>query len=51
MVRAIMPFGYALMTLRFVQVLWALVTGKSDSLHLADEAADAMKLKAEESAA
>ncbi len=50
-VRAIMPFGYALMTLRFVQVLWALVTGKSDSLHLADEAADAMKLKAQEDAA
>lgn len=50
-VRAIMPFGYALMTYRFVQVLWQLATGESDSLHLADEAADAMKLKAEEKAA
>jgi C4-dicarboxylate transporter DctQ subunit len=49
-VRSIMPFGYALMTFRFLQVLWQLVTGKSDSLHLADEVADAMKLKAEESA-
>jgi C4-dicarboxylate transporter DctQ subunit len=36
--------------LRFVQVLWALVTGKSDSLHLGDEAAEALKLKSEESA-
>ncbi len=50
MARSIMPLGYALMTFRFVQVLWLLVTGKSDSLHLADEVADAMKLKAEESA-
>ncbi len=47
-VRAVMPFGYALMALRFLQVLWQLITGKSDSLNLADEAADAMKLKAEE---
>lgn len=50
MVRAILPVGFALLTLRFSQVLWALVTGKSDSLHLGDEVADAMKLKAEESA-
>lgn len=50
-VRAIMPLGYTLLSLRFLQVLWQLITGKSDSLHLADEAADAMKLKAEEGAA
>lgn len=50
-VRSILPLGYALMGFRFLQVLWQLVTGKSDSLHLADEAADAMKLKAEENAA
>ncbi|HRD97145.1 MAG TPA: TRAP transporter small permease [Rubrivivax sp.] len=47
-VRSIMPLGYALLTLRLVQVLWNLVTGKSDSLHLADEAAEALKLKAKE---
>ena len=47
-VRAIMPLGYALLTLRFLQVLWQLVTGKSDSLHLADEAAEALKLKSDE---
>ena len=49
-VRSILPLGYVLLVLRFLQVLWALVTGKSDSLHLGDEAADAMKLKAEEDA-
>jgi C4-dicarboxylate transporter DctQ subunit len=48
MVRSIMPFGYALLTLRFIQVLWKLVTGQTDSLHLADEAADALKLKAKD---
>ena len=47
-VRAVMPFGYTLLALRFLQVLWRLITGKSDSLDLADEAADALKLKAEE---
>lgn len=51
MARSILPLGYALMAFRFLQVLWQLVTGKSDSLHLADEAADAMKLKAEEGTA
>ncbi|WP_418316633.1 TRAP transporter small permease [Piscinibacter sakaiensis] len=49
MVRAILPLGYVLLTFRFIQVLWSLITGKSDSLHLGDEAADAMKLKSEES--
>ena len=50
-VRAILPLGYALMAMRFLQVLWQLVTGKSDSLHLADEVGDALKLKAKEEAA
>jgi C4-dicarboxylate transporter DctQ subunit len=50
-VRAIMPLGYALMTFRFLQILWQLVTGKSDSLHLADEVAEALKLKSKEEAA
>ncbi len=48
LVRSLLPLGYLLLTFRFVQVLWSLVTGKSDSLHLGDEAADAMKLKSEE---
>jgi C4-dicarboxylate transporter DctQ subunit len=45
----VMPIGYALIGLRFSQILWNLATGKTDSLHLADEAADAMKLRQQES--
>jgi C4-dicarboxylate transporter DctQ subunit len=48
--RSILPLGFGLLALRFGQVLWALITGKSDSLHLGDEAAEAMKLKSEEAA-
>jgi C4-dicarboxylate transporter DctQ subunit len=47
-VRSILPLGYALLTLRFLQVLWALIKGTSDSLHLGDEVAEAMKLKHDE---
>ena len=43
-----MPIGYILVGFRFSQILFNLVTGRADSLHLADEAADAMKLKAQE---
>jgi len=46
-VRSILPLGYALLALRFVQVLWALITGRSDRLHLGNEADDALKLKSE----
>jgi len=49
-VRSILPLGYALLTLRFVQVLWALITGRSDRLHLGNEAEDALRLKNESSA-
>lgn len=48
MARSILPLGYGLLGLRLLQVLWTLVTGRSDSLHLGDEVADALKLKAEE---
>ncbi|GAB4212561.1 MAG: TRAP transporter small permease [Rhodoferax sp.] len=47
-VLAVMPLGYALTGFRFLQILQGLITGKTDSLHLADEAAEALKLKAEE---
>ena len=47
----IMPIGYTMVAFRFLQILWNLVIGKTTSLHLADEAADAMKLKAEEETA
>lgn len=49
-VRSILPLGFALLALRFSQVLWALITGRSDSLHLGNEAEDALKLKSEEPA-
>lgn len=48
MARAVLPVGYTLLLFRFIQILWSLVTGKAETLHLADEAADAMKLKAQE---
>ncbi len=47
-VRAILPIGFALLVLRFLPVLYNLVTGKSDRLHLADEVEEALKLKAME---
>ena len=48
MVRSLLPLGYVLLTFRFLQVLWSLVTGQSDSLHLGDEIADAINLKSKE---
>ncbi|NDP38563.1 MAG: TRAP transporter small permease [Rhodoferax sp.] len=47
-VLAVMPLGYVLTGWRFLQIFSGLLTGKTDSLHLADEAAEAMKLKSEE---
>ncbi|MDD2882597.1 MAG: TRAP transporter small permease [Rhodoferax sp.] len=47
-VLAVMPLGFALTGWRFLQILIGLVTGKTDSLHLADEAAEALKLKSDE---
>lgn len=50
-VRSILPLGFALLALRFGQVLWALITGRSDSLHLGNEAEDALRLKSDGPAA
>ena len=47
-VLAVMPLGMALTGFRFLQILYDLATGRADSLHLADEAAEAMGLKAKE---
>lgn len=47
-VLAVMPLGIALTGFRFLQILTGLITGKTDSLHLADEAAEALKLKSDE---
>jgi C4-dicarboxylate transporter DctQ subunit len=48
MVLIIMPLGFLLTGWRFIQILVGLVTGKTDSLRLADEAAEAMRLKSDE---
>ena len=42
--RVILPLGFFLLGLRFMQVLWRLVTGQ-DARLLGDEAAEALKLK------
>lgn len=47
-VLAVMPLGLALTGWRFLQILTGLLTGKMDSLHLADEAAEALKHKGED---
>ena len=47
-VLAVMPLGMVLTGFRFLLVLYALATGRADSFKLADEAAEAMGLKAEE---
>jgi len=49
-VRAILPLGFTLLAWRLLQVLWNLASGKTNSLLLGDEAADALKLKHEEAA-
>lgn len=43
--RLVLPLGFALTFLRFGQVFYSIVTGKSEGLHLGDEAADALKAK------
>jgi C4-dicarboxylate transporter DctQ subunit len=46
--RAVMPLGLRCWRCACAGAVERLATGKSDSLHLADEAADALKLKAKE---
>ena len=46
--RLVLPFGYLLLTIRFSEIFFRIVTGRERGLHLADEAADALQLKAEE---
>lgn len=48
LVRAILPVGFTLLALRFLPVLYNLISGKSDHLRLANEVAEALKLKQEE---
>jgi C4-dicarboxylate transporter, DctQ subunit len=43
-VGAIVPIGFALVFIRFSEVLWRILRGQQSGLGLADEAGDAMKL-------
>ena len=45
--RLVLPIGFGLLILRYSALLYRIVTGKEAGLHLADEAADALKLKQE----
>jgi C4-dicarboxylate transporter DctQ subunit len=45
--RAILVVSFGLLILRFSQVLWRLATGRDTRLHLADEAAEALRQGAE----
>ncbi len=47
-VLAVMPLGFLLTGWRFLQLLIGLITGTAASLNLADEAAEALKLKSDE---
>lgn len=42
--RLVLPIGFTLLLVRFVQLFYRIVSGREQGLHLADEAADALKL-------
>ncbi len=43
MAHSILFIGFVLLSVRFLQLLWALITHRADSFKLADEAKDALK--------
>ncbi len=43
--RMVLPIGFTLLGIRFAQIFYRIVTGKEGGLHLADEAAEALKLR------
>ncbi|MEP6996158.1 MAG: TRAP transporter small permease [Betaproteobacteria bacterium] len=44
--RLVLPIGFALLLVRFAQLFYRIVLGREQGLHLADEAAEALKLSA-----
>ncbi len=48
--RMVLPIGYTLLGIRFAQIFYRIVTGREAGLHLADEAADALKMNMSEPA-
>ena len=49
--RLVLPLGFALLAVRYLQVLYRIVTGQQNTLGLSDEAADALKHRVEDEAA
>jgi C4-dicarboxylate transporter, DctQ subunit len=49
--RLVLPVGFAILIVRFSELLYRIVSGRERGLHLADEAAEALKLKESESGA
>lgn len=41
--RTVLPLGFGILILRFSILLWRILTGREAGMHLADEAADALK--------
>jgi C4-dicarboxylate transporter DctQ subunit len=41
--RTVLPLGFGILILRFTELLWRILTGREAGMHLADEAADALK--------
>ncbi len=41
--RLVLPIGFGILIFRFAELLWRILSGKETGLHLADEAADALK--------
>ncbi len=41
--RTVLPLGFGILIFRFSELLWRILTGREAGLHLADEAADALK--------
>ena len=48
--RLVLPIGFGLLFIRFAESLYRIVSGKESRLQLADEAADALKLKQNDNA-
>ncbi len=49
--RTVMVIGFGILFIRFLQLFFRIVTGRDKGLALGDEAADALKLKSDDSAA
>ncbi|MEO8536036.1 MAG: TRAP transporter small permease [Betaproteobacteria bacterium] len=49
--RTVLPIGFAILLLRFLQILFRIATGRQQGMQLSDEAAEALKLKADNDAA